>query len=187
MSGCAAPLTWETLVAYWADDLAPAEVDAVDAHLMSCASCSDSSSRVAQLTQGLRELIPPLLTAALVSRLVERGLRVVDNLMQPGERREVWFPAEVDVMVHRLSGLDLSEVRRLSVRIRDEASGNLLAEVPDGAFDRERGEVWVACQQHYAHMPPNTVFDLELSFADGSTREVAYTVLHRFAPQTSRV
>ena len=38
------PVPFETLVAYWADDLSADEVDGVEEHLMSCAACSAAVS-----------------------------------------------------------------------------------------------------------------------------------------------
>ena len=37
---CATPLSFETLVAYWAGDLPQPETDAVDAHIIGCATCA---------------------------------------------------------------------------------------------------------------------------------------------------
>ncbi|MFT3926645.1 MAG: zf-HC2 domain-containing protein [Myxococcales bacterium] len=181
MSPCSTPLAWETLVAYWSADLSEAETERVDEHLMACVRCSEHSARVAQLAQSLRELLPPVLAPALLDTLHARGLCIEDNPMSPGERREVTFPRHVDILLHRLQGLELSDVVKVDFSVHDEASGNLLTEVHDAPFDRARGEVLVACQKHYASFPPNTVFEITAALPSGETRSTRYTVLHRFA------
>lgn len=180
------PLSWSLLVDYWAADadLTPQVLDAVEEHLMGCESCSLSSARVAALTEALRTLVPPLLKPQTVAQLAARGLQIVDNPMQPGERREVWFPRHADILLHRLRGLPLERATRVSFVLRVEGSGDVLVSIDDAPFDRERGEVLVACQQHYASLPPDTVAEIRVRDADDRERVAMYTILHRFEAAT---
>jgi hypothetical protein len=50
----------------------------------------------------------------------------------------------------------------------------------DAPFDRARGEVLVACQQHYASYPPDTVAEVRVHDAEGRERLDTYTILHRY-------
>lgn len=180
MSACTRPIPWDVLVAYWANDLPEAELDQVETHLMACDACTTESESVAQLSQTLRELLPPLLRPEQVEQLRARGLVVVDNPMRPGERRQVSFPRGVDILLHRLQGLALEQAASVHFTLHDEDTGSLIAEVPDAPFDRARGEILVACQLHYAHMPPNTVAECEVRLANGDTQRTRYTILHLF-------
>lgn len=54
------PLSWETLVAYWAGDLDVADQEAAELHLMGCATCTAQSERVAAVAQGIRASPAPL-------------------------------------------------------------------------------------------------------------------------------
>jgi hypothetical protein len=57
---CSRPLSWETLVAYWAHDLPAEEEEAAELHLLGCATCTAESRRVAAVTEGLRAAPPAL-------------------------------------------------------------------------------------------------------------------------------
>ena len=180
MNACSTPLSWERLVAYWADDLSERDLEAADEHLMGCASCSQRSEHIAQVSQTLRELLPPVVSEAQLAALRARGSIVSDNVMEPGERREVWFPASADVLIHRLRGLDFTDAEQVSFSIHDERSGTVMVTMPDVPFDASSGEVLVACQRHYASMPPDTVMDVRVRRRNGTTQHNVYTVLHRY-------
>lgn len=51
---CTTPLTWETLVSYWAGDLPAEEESTAETHLMSCARCTSELQQVIALAQGIR-------------------------------------------------------------------------------------------------------------------------------------
>lgn len=184
MSSSVHPVTWAQLVDYWAGDLdaEPAQVEELELHLLGCDSCSALSARVAALTESLRQLYPPLLTADRLRELKARGVAIVENPMLPGERREVVFPADAAILLHRLGGLPLRDAARVSFTLRVEHSGDELVRVEDAPHDAERGEVLVACQQVFSIVPPDTV--AEVSVFDAAGREVqraTYTILHQYA------
>ena len=107
MSPCATPLTFETLVAYWAGDLEPAESERVEDHVFACAACTAASARVAAISEHLRALVPPIVSRSRVEELVARGLHVEDSFVAPGGRIEVTF-RDQDFLIHHLGGLDLT-------------------------------------------------------------------------------
>ncbi len=177
---CLTPLSTELLAAYWAGDLSASELEAADEHLMGCAACTQASSRLAEVSEALRRLLPPVVSAATLHALRERGLRVHENAMQPGERREVPFPAHIDVLVHALSGLELAQATRVDFVLRDEQTGRILVAAEGVPFERERCAVLVACQKHYAAFPADTVAELRVASAAGE-QSATYTILHRYA------
>jgi hypothetical protein len=176
---CSSPVTWEDLVAYWARDLAAADVDRIDEHLMGCGLCLAESARVFAVVEAVRVFVPPVVTRATLETLRERGLRIEENMFAPGERRPVVFGRGIDLLIHRLSGLDLSDVRRVRVTVRVESTGDVLHEEPDAPFDAHEG-VLIACQRHYATLPPDTVFEVRALEPSGAERTAVYTIPHVF-------
>ncbi len=180
MSVCASPLSFAVLVAYWAGDLDTAESDAIDEHVFSCATCTEASARVAAITERLRASVPPFVSASHVARLRERGLRIEDHFLKPGERRKVVFD-EQDLLIHHLGGLDLTTAERVATSVLVAETGELLATNPEVPFDREAGEVLVACQRHFAAYPPNIRLEVTATDRDGRVRSERYTVDHEYA------
>ena len=113
---CASPLSFETLVAYWAGDLPQAETDAVDMHVIGCSPCAAASERVAAITEGIRASISSVIRARELDALRARGLRVDENPVRPGERAPVLFRRDIDLLIHRLGELDLSRAARWCCR-----------------------------------------------------------------------
>lgn len=179
---CARPIAWADLVDYWAGELDAAEIDRIDEHLFGCEQCSALSQRLAQIAAALRHSPPPVVGAADVEALRARGLVVEDNVFSPGEVKTARFRAGVDVMIHRLSGLDLTHVERVSVRVGFESSGALQLEDHFVPFDRERGEVWIACHRHFAALPPDVVFEVRVHHDGGTTTSARYSVPHTYDP-----
>lgn len=181
MSGCPTPVSWEQLVDYWAGELAGDVEAALEEHLFACPPCAAASAGVAALTEALRTEIATLLTAEAVDRLRARGLRIAENRMRPDERRQVSFPADVDLLIHRLGGLDLSRAVRVGFSMRIEATDRVVVEIDDAPFDRQAGEVLVACQHHFDVFPPDTVARVTARDEHGAETVAEYTILHLFA------
>jgi anti-sigma factor RsiW len=186
MTPCPSAVPWERLVDYWAGDLAPDDESAIEDHLMGCEACTAASSRVAAVTEAIRAMIPLVVTREMVDALRARGYRVQEGRFAPGDRREVVFPEDVDLMIFHLAGLDLAGVARLDMTMRSEGSADVLTAVEDAPFDREAGEVLLCCQRHFASFPPDVVAELRLHPAAGEPQLAAYTILHRFAKPLSR-
>jgi hypothetical protein len=176
---CSNAVSWEDLVAYWAGDLAPADVDRIDEHLMGCSVCSAESARVSAVAGAVRVLIPPVVTRATVANLRAQGLRIEENAFAPGQRKSVVFPSRIDLLIHRLVGLDLSNVERVHVTVRIESTGDVLIESPNAPFDAHDG-ILIACQRHFAALPPDIVFDVRAIEASGAERTAVYSIPHVF-------
>jgi hypothetical protein len=133
------------------------------------------------VSSALRAQTPLVLRARDLSRLAARGMRIVENSFSPNDRREVHFPGEVDVLVHRLTGIELQDAVRVTFSMQVEGTQAVLGEVEDAPFDREAGAILVACRRHYAVFPSDTVARVRVHGQDGSGRDYQYTLLHRFA------
>jgi RNA polymerase sigma-70 factor (ECF subfamily) len=107
-------------------------------------------------------------------------VRIGENRFEPGVRQEVAFPPDLDLLVHRLGGMDLRAAARVAVTVESERSGARISEAPDVPFDRERGEIFVACQQHFRDLPHDIVFRVRARQASGEEREAVYHVPHLF-------
>lgn len=177
---CARPLSWAQLVDYWAGDAPPDQQEAFDEHLMGCAACSAESTRVASITETMRGMLPPIITDELLPILRARGTRVLENPMQPGERKEVLFPNEVDVLIHRLGGLPLAEAASVRFVLLEDGTDRLLVELHDVPFERAKGCVLVACQKHFRGFPEDNVAEIRVRDASGSETVHRFTILHRF-------
>lgn len=177
---CALPIPFDTLVAYWAGDLAPAESEAVEEHTMGCASCAATSARVAAIAEAIRAQIPPAVSDEDVANLRARGLRVVDNPVRPDERKAAVFLPDVDVMIHRLGGLDLARATRVDVTVKVEETNDVIFHAYDVPFDRKSGEVLIACQRHFSVFPPNIVFEVRARDASRQESVTVYAVPHQF-------
>lgn len=150
MTPCSDPLSFETLVLLWSRDLAPEQAEKVEEHLFGCDSCSAASDRLGQLVGGLRELIPPVISHAHRERLAAQGKHLVETAVDPGVDARARFAPGVDLLIHMLRA-DLSRAERVDIEVftQDGVSRAVLEHVP---FDRQSGEVLVACQRHYEHM-----------------------------------
>ncbi len=175
---CSGPISWADLVSYWADDLAPAQSESIEEHLMGCESCSAESARVSAVAEAVRGLIPPVVSRAALVRLRARGMRIAENSFAPGQQSVV-FPREVDLLVHRLAGFDLSTAERVRVAVRIESTGALLVDDPNAQFDAQDG-VLIACQKHFADLPPDVLFEVTAVEASGLERTARYLIPHTF-------
>ena len=76
MAGCNAPIPEETLVDYWARDLADGdETDRVEEHLFACGECSARLHQLAALGTGLATLMRQGRVSGIVSRVILNRLQ----------------------------------------------------------------------------------------------------------------
>lgn len=176
---CADPIPFEMLVGMWAGELAPDDADRVEEHLFTCDVCAAASARLDRLMGALLGGIPPVLSRGLRDRLEARGLKIMDMAFESGVRGHFVFGTELDLMVLALRA-DLTDARRVDVEIADPG-GRVhfaFAHVP---FDATRGEVLVACQQHYRYYPLEDVPEFRLyTVAEGGARRCvgSYVIEH---------
>jgi len=175
---CATPVSSEELVRYWARDLPSDEVDRLDEHLLGCATCSAESARVAALVGALAAFIPPVVTREALRELEARGLRLEEHAFLPAQRKRAVFRREIDVLVHRLTGLDLAQAQAVSVIVRAEHTGHVLLEVQHVPFDASG--VLIACQRHFRDGPHDIAFEVRVSRAAGADETALYLIPHSF-------
>jgi len=138
---------------------------------------------VARCSETLRATIPTLVSAEQLARLKDKGLRIERNPMAPGERKDVKFRRDVDLLIHELGGLDLTAAEHVVVVVQVESTGAVLDTIPQAPFDRERGVLLLACQAHFAALPPDIVLEVHAVAAGGAEVVTRYTVLHEWEPR----
>jgi len=174
---CRSPVSFADLADYWTDDLDPERSRHVEDHLFDCASCADRTARVAELVRALRAIVPPVVSRDRLARLEHDGVRVRTTEVQPGARVTVAFSPDVDLLVHRLKA-DLTHAFWVDCDVLD-ANGARLLGLEQVPFDREAGEVLIACQRHYmAEYPPDVCFRVSAVDTDGTLTTREYRVFH---------
>ncbi len=103
-----------------------------------------------------------------------------ENVMQPGEHRRAAFPDGGRLLIHRLRGLELTRADRVNLALSTPA-GAPLTRFEDVPFDRDTGEVLVACQRHFGEsFPENIVFEVERCVVDQVEVLATYSVDHEY-------
>jgi hypothetical protein len=174
----ACPIPFETLADYWSGEALP---DEVEEHLFACAVCSERSGSLASVTTALRQDIPSMISRERVDGLVAAGCRVLDTDVQPGGTERAVFARELDLLIHHLHG-DYRSAAHVDCTVL--AGDRLLFELERVPFDRQRGEVLVACQRHLMDMGPlDIVFRVTTVDVSGDVRQEQYTVIHERDPR----
>ena len=170
------PISTEKFRALFSHELSEAEAHEISEHAFGCDRCAREFERVARLIEGLREVIPFVISHAQRDKLVAAGTRVRVTNVPLSTAPHALFSADVDLLVHALQ-MDLAKADRVDVDVRgpNGEPGALLENVP---FDRTAGEVLIACQRHFASLPPDTRFEVTVHAA--TVTNVAYTILHQF-------
>ncbi len=176
---CPRPLDLARIVDYLAGESGD-DADAVEEHLMGCSRCAGEIDRALGVVRAVRGMLPPVISAAQVAELRAAGLAVEENAFAPGARTEVTFGPGVDFLIHHLAGLDLARAERVHVTVRVEGSGEVLADDHFAPFDAERGEVLIACQRHFAFLPPDIQFDVEVHAPGAPVVVATYRIPHLF-------
>jgi hypothetical protein len=172
--------SFETLVALWAGDLDESEAMSIDEHVFGCDACTAASTRLAQLVGGLRETIPFVISHAHRDRLAADGSRIRVTRVEPNATAHAHFAPEVDLLVHALRG-DFSLAERVDISISSPTDPRRIV-VQEVAFDRESGEILIACQRHYEPMfsGGDLVFSVD-AIERGQPRRIGdYLVVHHW-------
>lgn len=173
------PVPFETLAAWWAFDLAEADVNALEEHLFSCDACAASAEALGTLVVGLRDWLPPIISPALRDRLVAAGKNIKFTDVEPDVDARARFDPGLDLLIHVLHG-DFSGARSVDVEIVT-AEGATLTRFDDVPFDAARGEVIVSCQRHYQHLFPGDPRFRVVAHTQSASHEVGrYLVLHEW-------
>jgi hypothetical protein len=177
---CNTPIRYETFVALWAGELPADEAERIEDHTFACDTCGAVFDQITRLVGTLFDFVPPVLTREMRDRFQARGFKIRELAFDAGARGEAFFAAELDLLVFALRG-GLADVKRVDLEVGDD-TGAAYFEFPNVPFDASRGEVLVACQQHYRQYeflnrgdPQFRVFAVE---AGGRRLIGAYTIKH---------
>jgi hypothetical protein len=146
--------SYEKLVALWAGELDESEATTIDEHLFGCDACAGVTARIGELVGALRERLPFVISHAHRDRLAAAGTRILVTNVEPAPDRKATkrarFTPDVDLLVHALR-CDLSQADRVDVTVASPTGSPsyLLEAVP---FDRDKGEILIACARHYEPM-----------------------------------
>ena len=169
-------LTSAQLVEYWASEVGD---PGLEDHLFECEACTLEMERIQRIVSVFRDALPPVISSDQLVELRATGLVIEDNAFVPGETKQVTFGANLDLLVHRLTGLSLADAERVGVSIRSE-SGVVMHDDPFAAFDRDRGEVLIACQKHFAAFPHDIAIDVRVYRAASEVQLATYSIPHIF-------
>lgn len=170
-------LTPAQLVEYWTKEGGD---PAVEDHVFECEACTLEMERIQRVVSVFRDSLPPVITREQLAELRTTGLAIEDHAFVPGETRAVTFDPKLDLLVHHLGGLSLADASRVGVTVRSPATGMVMHEDPFAPFDRERGEVLIACQKHFAVFPRDVVFDVRVYRDAGEPQLATYSIPHEF-------
>ena len=172
----------ETIAAWTLDELEPEASQAFEEHYFGCDACLAQARELRRIVTELGAALPPILTEERRRALdaSHPGHTVVD--VHPGETASLHLgnaaPVGLWVMHAPLDG-----ARRVDFEARD-ASGALMFALSDVPFDRNRGEVVLACQVHYRALPGTARMQATLTTTDarGARAASAYVLDHFFEP-----
>ncbi|HKA45929.1 MAG TPA: hypothetical protein VKF40_28325 [Burkholderiales bacterium] len=161
---CSNPIDFETLLAWWLDELQPAAQEALEEHVFACAHCARRLEEFAAIAGGVRDAVRAgalgvVVTAPFVDALKQAGLRVREYQLVPGSSVNCTIHADDDAVVGRMRA-PLGGVRRLDALKQLEVGGVPGPEVraEDVPFDPASGEVvFVPSAAWLKKMPTHTL------------------------------
>jgi hypothetical protein len=172
--------TLETCAAWALDELSEPETEAFEAHFFGCARCFAHAQRLQQLTSEFRSAVPAFLTQKRHRQLAASRSSLPAVHVAPGEQATIRLGGDAPVGIWVMHA-PLANVERVDFEAR-AVDGSLMFSVPDVPFDRERGEVLLACQIHYRALPMGPDLFAKLSARQGSETRVLgeYVLNHVF-------
>jgi hypothetical protein len=177
-TACTHGITSDRWIDFFANELDQQDGERLEQLLFDCPHCAAEAERWGTIVGSATLAIPPVIAPEVLRSLRSQGEPVTENVMQPGESRGAWFPEGGRLLFHRLQGLDLRAAQGVNIALRTP-SGTPLARFEDVPFDREGGEVIVACQRHFGEsFPANIVFEIERRRDDRVEVLAEYTVDH---------
>ena len=145
--GCAKPIEFEALVAYWLGELPAAAEAPIEEHVFGCAYCTRRLEELAALAFGVRAAVrngavPAVITQPFLEYMKRQGMRIREYRLAPGERVACTLRADDDAVVSRLQ-VPLAGVKRVdALQSLDLGDGHMeqwrLQDVP---FDPNINEV----------------------------------------------
>lgn len=185
---CGTPVADETLLAWWAGELAAPEQDPLEEHLLSCDECARRGQTLAAVAEGLRGLVrqgevPTAMPPAVIERLRQEGRRIREYRVRPGGGVQCTVSPDDDVVLAALAA-DLGDVSRLDLVIRVDDGPE--QRIPDLPFDPDGDELVFAPSADTLRAMPAHVQRLQLLAVEPEGERVLgeYTFDHSPWPAT---
>lgn len=169
----------ETAARWLLNELSEEEARAFEEHYFDCDACSTRVSNIEQTRRALENALPVILTAERRRKLEAVGPLPTVHV-SAGERRLIRLGPETPIGLWVLhANLERAERVNIAVFAQDGTPVFSLRDVP---FDRENGEVVLACRTHYRDLAAGTEIEAELSAssADGERSLGRYVLDHEF-------
>lgn len=177
-AACAHGVPAESWIDFFAGHLDEETGQHLEHLLFGCAHCAAEAERWGAVAGAAGIAIPPVITTETLRALHSRGELINENVMHPGEHRRASFPKGGRLLIHRLRGLELTRADRVNLALSTPA-GEPLVRFEDVPFDRDTGEVVVACQRHFGEsFPKDIVFEIERCVVDEAQVVATYSVDH---------
>jgi hypothetical protein len=185
---CATPISDETLLEYWAGELASDEADRIEAHLFACGDCAKRLEAVASIGTGLASLVrrgrvSGIVSRALVNRMQRDGVYVRQYALASGETVPCTvFPGD-DLVVASLRA-DFSGVQAVTLSVTGPDSSPM-SELDDVPVSRSEGEVLWALPGAVVRQMPSTRLQLTLTSTGAMPAVLGEYVLEHTAADLS--
>ncbi len=178
-------LSIATLLDYWLHDSDAASTDAVDEHLMHCASCGQRLDDLLALADGVRGAfragaVAAVASSAFVQRLAAQGMRVrAYRLPHNGSVHCTVAPGD-ELLVSHLE-VPLQGVSRVDAQVQLSVEPGVLHRLQDIPFDPRADEVLFMPKLAQVRLLPAHTLELALLAVEpGGVRELGrYTFHHR--------
>jgi hypothetical protein len=143
-------LTREELAAWVLGDAEASDGERLEEHLFACDACGERAETMEALVRQLRTTVPAWLTRERRVAL-EKALPLRESSVAPGKEATLELGRDAPIGFWIMQA-DLTGVERLDCAFLSR-DGALLTSFEDVPFDADRGEVVLACQIHYRHLP----------------------------------
>lgn len=189
MPRCSAPVSDETLLAYWVGELEAGASDRLETHVFACGECAARLDAMVTVGSGLAALvrqgrISGIVSRALVNRMQRDGVYLRLYALSPGETVPCTvFPGD-DLVMAALRA-DFSGVEAVTLSVTGPG-GSPMSEIADIPVSPSEGEVLWALPGAVVRQMPSTRLELTLTSA-GPDRAVLgeYALEHAAAEQAS--
>jgi hypothetical protein len=170
----------ETLGAYCLGELADADGASFEEHYFACDRCTGRLARMQAFVGQLETMLPHILTPERRKRLEASGQPLAVTRLAPGGHGTIRFggPTALGFWILRAP---LSTAERVDFELREAGGAPVLA-LRDVPFDREQGEVVLACQSAYRELGVPTALRARISSVEASGRSAVseYVLDHLF-------
>lgn len=189
MPRCTTPVSDESLLAYWVNELAAEEADRLEAHVFECGDCATRLEDLVSLGRGLTALvrqgrISGVVSRALLNRMQRDGVYLRLYALSPGETVPCTiFPG--DQLVMAALRADFSGVRAVVLSVTGP-DGSPVSEIADIPVAPSEGEVLWALSGPVVRQMPSMRLQLTLTSADADRAVLGeYILEHTAAEPTS--